>query len=321
MINTAHDELEPILAYTNPINAASDEQLHDAEQQRRNAINASELDQGPIDETRRAGRTGNPVAVTIREWLAETGTSGGSPAARAPYAATKPYLASKGFCQPRKRSGHARNHHRYNGTRYDTRRREFLGQGFSAANRGDFSFWKASLYRTPRWRAYFLAGQWRADDAGSRCRPGRTHGRAGSKVIPLTESEALEWASSTLTRARSRRRSGASSRTRNAERGRAALVIGAAFAMLCCGTTGDASDASTPHAAQRPLRRRPTRIEPQHRRRIPPSRARRQTQRANHSRMPMRPKRRIHILDHQLVIQQNRDVPDARAPPRDHAAS
>ena len=98
MINTAHDELEPILAYTNPINAASDKQLQYAEQQRRNAINGSELNQGPIDEIAAAlADTGNPVAVTIREWLAETDASEWIARGQRALTALSTYLASKGF--------------------------------------------------------------------------------------------------------------------------------------------------------------------------------------------------------------------------------
>lgn len=80
-----------------------------------------------------------------------------------------------------------------NGKRYDTSKAEFLGQGYSKANRGDFSFWKAGLYRTPRSRAFFLAGL-----GGPMTRfaepVGQNGMQGGSKVIPLTAGEALEWA-------------------------------------------------------------------------------------------------------------------------------
>ena len=80
-----------------------------------------------------------------------------------------------------------------NGTRYDTDKAELLGQGFSSQRRGDFRHWVAGLYRTPRSRAYFLAGE-----GGPMTRfagpVGQNGWQGGEKIIPLTEAKALEWA-------------------------------------------------------------------------------------------------------------------------------
>ena len=80
-----------------------------------------------------------------------------------------------------------------NGKRYDTDKAELLGWESSAENPGDFLFWKAFLYRTPRSRVYFLAGA-----GGPMTRfaepVGQNGWQGGEKIIPLTEAQALEWA-------------------------------------------------------------------------------------------------------------------------------
>ena len=211
MINTAHDELEPILAYTNPINAASDKQLQYAEQQRRNAINAA-ANSTRAPSTRSPPRW--PTPATPSPSPSASGSpkptrASGSPAASAPSprsARTSPARAS----EPRNGADHARNHQRHpvrHGEGGVSRARLLSGEPRR------FQFWKASLYRTPRSRAYFLAG-WRAHDAVRGCRPGRTPGRAEARSSRSPKRKRWSGRSSTLTRARSRRRSGASSRTR-----------------------------------------------------------------------------------------------------------
>ena len=65
-----------------------------------------------------------------------------------------------------------------------------IGPG-GASSVSDFSYWKAGLYRTGGGR-YFLAGR-----GGPMTRFATRSGNAltgGSKIIPLTEDEARQWA-------------------------------------------------------------------------------------------------------------------------------
>lgn len=78
------------------------------------------------------------------------------------------------------------------GTRYDTEKAELVGEA-NYGYAGDFSSWRAGLYRTPRSGRYFLAGKGgpmtrfsqRTPDGGS---------SGGKKIIPLTAEDALQWA-------------------------------------------------------------------------------------------------------------------------------
>lgn len=84
-----------------------------------------------------------------------------------------------------------------NGKRFDTETAIVVGSadyGYS----GDFSAWKATLYKTPRSGAYFLAGEGgpmtifaRHHSDGSRS--------GGSNLIPLDDASALDWAEQHLT--------------------------------------------------------------------------------------------------------------------------
>lgn len=86
------------------------------------------------------------------------------------------------------------------GKRYDTEKAIEIGgfnnQGVGAATRSDFNWWEATLYKTPRSGRYFLAGQ-----GGPMTRFGKPTGDGktfGERIIPLSEQEALEWASQYL---------------------------------------------------------------------------------------------------------------------------
>lgn len=82
------------------------------------------------------------------------------------------------------------------GVRYDTAKAVEIGGTDNAGgsiSRGDFSFWQAALYRTPRSGRYFLAGQGGGMTIFARhCEDGtRTR---GERIVPLTEEDAFAWA-------------------------------------------------------------------------------------------------------------------------------
>ena len=79
-----------------------------------------------------------------------------------------------------------------NGTRYDTEHATEVGR-HEFSNRGDFNYWSATLYMTPRSGRFFLAGS-----GGPMSRYSETIGQnewsGGSRIDPLTEAQAFEWA-------------------------------------------------------------------------------------------------------------------------------
>jgi len=86
------------------------------------------------------------------------------------------------------------------GVRYDTDKATLIGEtdniGAGASSRSDFSWWEAGLYVTPRSKRYFLAGT-----GGPMTRFGHkvdqhssSGSSGGSKLIPMSKDEALEWA-------------------------------------------------------------------------------------------------------------------------------
>jgi hypothetical protein len=86
-----------------------------------------------------------------------------------------------------------------NGKRFDTEKAILIGEG-SHGYGGDFSAWHASLYRTPRSGAYFLAGHGGPMTRWARSLGDNNNGRTGgSGIIPLDREEALEWAEAHLT--------------------------------------------------------------------------------------------------------------------------
>lgn len=78
------------------------------------------------------------------------------------------------------------------GKRYDTATAELIGEGGGGSSRGDFSWWAAGLYRTPRSGRYFLAGEG-GPMTMFRRKAGEMWGY-GRGVHPLTDAEALAWA-------------------------------------------------------------------------------------------------------------------------------
>lgn len=79
-----------------------------------------------------------------------------------------------------------------NGTRYDTSKAQKIGEfdniGAGASSQGDFHFWEASLYRTPRSGKFFLVGY------GGPMTQFGAHGGWGQKFIPMSRDEAFDWA-------------------------------------------------------------------------------------------------------------------------------
>jgi hypothetical protein len=80
------------------------------------------------------------------------------------------------------------------GKRYDTDKAILVGEyGTPGLGTSDFRYWEAGLYKTPRSGAFFLAGK------GHGMTPyGSTYADGmrgwGSRIIPLSREEALEWA-------------------------------------------------------------------------------------------------------------------------------
>lgn len=82
-----------------------------------------------------------------------------------------------------------------NGVRYDTDKSIRVCDGGSAEGPGDFRWWAAELYRTPRSGRYFLVG---SGGPMSRFAVSRGDGVGGSRdrIIPISEDEALAFAES-----------------------------------------------------------------------------------------------------------------------------
>lgn len=85
-----------------------------------------------------------------------------------------------------------------NGKIYDTEKSTLIGESSATdAHRGDFRYWEASLYQTPRSKSFFLAGE-----GGPMTRFAQSCGQnsweGGSDLIPMTREQALEWAEANL---------------------------------------------------------------------------------------------------------------------------
>lgn len=83
------------------------------------------------------------------------------------------------------------------GCRYDTEKSIEIGSfdniGRGASSMNDFHYWEASLYKTPRSAKYFLAGEGGPMTQFARAVSQNSWG-GGSKILPMTEKEAFEWA-------------------------------------------------------------------------------------------------------------------------------
>ena len=86
------------------------------------------------------------------------------------------------------------------GNRYDTERATLIGEAGSDCGHGDFKFWEAGLYVTPRSGKYFIAGR-----GGVMSRFAVSHGNGsysgGEAILPMDRATAFEWAQSELTTA------------------------------------------------------------------------------------------------------------------------
>ena len=84
-----------------------------------------------------------------------------------------------------------------NGVRYDTDKAIPIGSSCSHEGRGDFRFWTATLYKTPRSGRYFLAGEGGAMSRFSVSR-GINSWSGGEGIHPMDEDEAFAWAQAEL---------------------------------------------------------------------------------------------------------------------------
>ena len=78
------------------------------------------------------------------------------------------------------------------GFRYDTDKAELIGNHEHGTLVNDFSYWEASLYKTPRVGQYFLAGRGGPMTRFARRIDNHTVG-FGERIIPISESDALDW--------------------------------------------------------------------------------------------------------------------------------
>jgi len=79
------------------------------------------------------------------------------------------------------------------GKRYDSSNAIIIGGHYASCSISDFSYWEATLYKTPRSSQYFLVGE-----GGPMSRFAQSAGQnqwtGGSDLIPMIRKEALEWA-------------------------------------------------------------------------------------------------------------------------------
>ena len=87
-----------------------------------------------------------------------------------------------------------------NGVRYDTTKAIEIGRSSNnnAVGRGDFSWWEATLYKTPRSGKFFLAGAGGPMSRFSRS-AGQNSWTGGEAIQLMDEDEAREWAEQHLT--------------------------------------------------------------------------------------------------------------------------
>ena len=86
-----------------------------------------------------------------------------------------------------------------NGLRYDTDKAILIGEGGHGQSRSDFNYWEAGLYKTPRSGRWFLAGEGHGMTRFA-SNVGNMRGW-GSRIFPMDEDEAREWAEQHLTTA------------------------------------------------------------------------------------------------------------------------
>lgn len=81
-----------------------------------------------------------------------------------------------------------------NGLRYDTTKATDCGGNWDGNGKGDFHYWSAHLYRTPRSGRFFLAGEGGPLTQFGRGVLGQGGRTGGSKIIPMSLEDAREWA-------------------------------------------------------------------------------------------------------------------------------
>jgi hypothetical protein len=87
-----------------------------------------------------------------------------------------------------------------NGLRYDTDKATLIGSASGGGySMNDFRYWLESLYRTPRSGRFFVAGRGGAMSRWAKRVPGDNGWMGSSGIIPMTDSEAREWAEEHLT--------------------------------------------------------------------------------------------------------------------------
>ncbi len=80
-----------------------------------------------------------------------------------------------------------------NGVRYDTEKMTLIGEASANCNPGDFQYWEAGLYVSPRSGRYCLAGRGGPMSRFSQS-VGQNQWSGGEDLIPMGRSDALEWA-------------------------------------------------------------------------------------------------------------------------------
>lgn len=83
------------------------------------------------------------------------------------------------------------------GVRYDTDSAELIGEAYTYGNRGDYTYWEAALYRSPRAKRYFLAGSGGPMTMWAK-RSGSNGWSGSSGIKPMERAEAFEWAQAHL---------------------------------------------------------------------------------------------------------------------------
>lgn len=83
------------------------------------------------------------------------------------------------------------------GKRFDTETATLIGEasniGRGADSVGDFHYWSAGLYRSPRKAHYFLAGEGGAMSRFAQS-VGQNSWAGGRDIIPMSREQAFEWA-------------------------------------------------------------------------------------------------------------------------------
>ena len=80
-----------------------------------------------------------------------------------------------------------------NGTRYDTTKADLIGST-SGGSQSDFRYFHEKLYRTPRSGKFFIHGKGHGMTRWARILDGGNSRGWGEGILPISNTEALEWA-------------------------------------------------------------------------------------------------------------------------------